>query len=143
MITHTIDQFILNPNSKQDKANVTNLKNLPKLQNFLILKKKNTLHATHLLKLLDKMCKYEMNPASIVEDVEQTRFCPQMDRRTRWNQYTPLQLSWARGGGGGGGGGREYNQDPTDAMVTMGWIPVPPWHVHGSVISCLLRPGNP
>ena len=40
MITHTIDQFILNPNSKQDKANVTNLKNLPKLQNFLILKKK-------------------------------------------------------------------------------------------------------
>ena len=23
---------------------------------------------THLLKLLDKMCKYEMDPASIVED---------------------------------------------------------------------------
>ena len=35
MITHTIDQFILDPGSKQDKVKVTNLKNL---QN-LILKK--------------------------------------------------------------------------------------------------------
>ena len=26
---------------------------------------------------------------SIVEDTERTRFCPQTDRRTRWNQYTP------------------------------------------------------
>ena len=40
------------------------------------------LHATHLLKLLDKMCKYEMDPMSIVEDTERTRFCPQTDRRT-------------------------------------------------------------
>ena len=40
---------------------------------------------THLLKLLDKMCIYEMDLASIVEDTERTRFCPQtdgqMDRR--------------------------------------------------------------
>ena len=35
---------------------------------------------THLLKLLDKMCKYEMDLASIVEDTEQTRFCPQTDK---------------------------------------------------------------
>ena len=27
------------------------------------------------------MCKYEMDPMRIVEDTEQTRFCPQMDRR--------------------------------------------------------------
>ena len=46
----------------------------------------NFLHATHVLKLLDKMCKYEMDPASIVEDTER------MDRRTWWNQYTTLQL---------------------------------------------------
>ena len=39
------------------------------------------LHTTHLLKLLDKMCKYEMDPMSIVEDTERTRFCPQRDRR--------------------------------------------------------------
>ena len=37
---------------------------------------------THLLKLLDKMCKYEMDPMSIVENTEQTRFCPQTERRT-------------------------------------------------------------
>ena len=32
MITHIIDQFTLDPMSKQDKLKVTNLKNLPKLQ---------------------------------------------------------------------------------------------------------------
>ena len=26
------------------------------------------------------MCKYEMDPTSIVEDTERTRFCPQMDK---------------------------------------------------------------
>ena len=50
------------------------------IPNLLILKR--ALHATHLLKLLDKMCKYEMDPMSIVEDTERTRFCPQTDRRT-------------------------------------------------------------
>ena len=34
MITHTIDQFILDPKSKQDEVKVTNLKNLPKFQIF-------------------------------------------------------------------------------------------------------------
>ena len=34
------------------------------------------------MKLLDKVCKYEMDPASIIEDTERTRFCPQTDRRT-------------------------------------------------------------
>ena len=73
---------ILDPKPKEDKVKATNLKNLPKFQNFWILKQ--TLHATHLLKLLDKMCKYEMDPTSIVEDTERTRFCPQRqtDRRT-------------------------------------------------------------
>ena len=47
---------------------------------------------THLLKLLVKMCKYEMDPTSIVEDTERTRFCPQTDRWTRWN---PFQLHWS------------------------------------------------
>ena len=37
---------------------------------------------THRLKLLDKMCKHEMDRMSIVEDTERTRFCPQTDRRT-------------------------------------------------------------
>ena len=88
---------ILDAKSKEDKVKVTNLKN------FWILKR--ALHATHLLKLLNKMCKYEMDPMSIVEDTERTQFCPQADRRTdgrkdgqtdrrtRWYQYTPLPTS--------------------------------------------------
>ena len=68
---------ILDPKSKEDKVKVTNLKNSPKFQ---ILKR--ALYMTHLLKLLDKMCKYEMDPMSIVKDTERTRFCPQTDRRT-------------------------------------------------------------
>ena len=51
------------------------------------------------------MCKYEMDPMSIIEDTERTRFCPQTDRwtdgrtdrRTRWYQYTPFQLRWSEG----------------------------------------------
>ena len=35
-----------------------------------------TLHATHFLKLLDKMFTYKMDLVSIVE---QTQFCPHMD----------------------------------------------------------------
>ena len=38
-----------------------------------------------------------MDQMSIVDDTEQTQFCPQTDRRTRWNQYTPFQLRWSVG----------------------------------------------
>ena len=47
-----------------------------KLLIFFIQK---TQHATHILKLVDKICKYEMNLASIVEDTEQTQFGLQRD----------------------------------------------------------------
>ena len=70
-------------------------KEFAKISNFLIFKQ--TLHWTHLLKLLDKMCKYKMDPANLVEDTERTPFCPLTDRRTRWNQYTPFQLHWSGG----------------------------------------------
>ena len=33
------------------------------------------------MKMVDKMCKYEIDRASIVEDTERTRFCPQTDGR--------------------------------------------------------------
>ena len=68
-----------------------NLMNLP-IQNQILhcfYFGKKFIHATHFLKLFDKICKYKMDPASIVEDTEETPFCPQMHRRTRWNQYTP------------------------------------------------------
>ena len=84
---------ILDPKSTEDKVKVTKLKNLPKFQIFDFWNK----HYTHLLKLLDKICKYEMDPTNIVEDTGRTRFCPQTDRRTRWNQYTPLSTSLKRG----------------------------------------------
>ena len=54
----------------------------------------------HLLKLFDKICKYEMDPAGIVEDIERTLFGLQtdgqtdgrIDGQTKWNQYTPLNF---------------------------------------------------
>ena len=86
---------ILDPKSREDKVKVTYFKNL---QTFRILK--HTLHTTHLLTLLEKMCKYEMYPMSIVEDKERTRFCPQTDRRTDEQGETsilPFQLRWSEG----------------------------------------------
>ena len=60
-----------------------------------------TLHATHLLKLLDKMYKYEMDPTRTVEATERTRDAGRTDGRTdgrtEWNQYTPQQLRCAGG----------------------------------------------
>ena len=53
-------------------------------QNSFFLIFHETQCMTHLLKFVDKMCKYEMSEAtcSSVEDTQRTRFCPQTDRRT-------------------------------------------------------------
>ena len=40
--------------------------------------------------LLDKMCKYGMDPANIVEDTEGTPLCPQTDRRTEGQGETSI-----------------------------------------------------
>ena len=56
-------------------------KEFAKISDLLIWKQ--TLHVTHLVKLLNKMLKYEMDRTSIVKDTEQTRFCHQTDRWTR------------------------------------------------------------
>ena len=60
-----------------------------------------TLYATHCLKLLDKMCKYEMDPTRTVGATEQTRDAARTDGRTdgrmEWNKYTPQQLHCAGG----------------------------------------------
>ena len=91
--------FISDPKSKQDKVKITNLPKIQFVKNFA-----KTLNATHILKQLNKMCKYEMDLASTVEVTERTRFCPQMDGqndgRTSWNQYAPtshFQLHWSGG----------------------------------------------
>ena len=84
---------------KRRQSKSYKFKEFLKISNIWILKR--ALHATHLPKLLDYMCKYEMDLMSIVEDTERTRFCPRTDgrtdRRTRWNQYTPLSTSLKRG----------------------------------------------
>ena len=94
---------ILGPKFKQDKVKVTNLKIVLKVQiwNF------EPNFTSKLLKLLDMMCKYEMDPASVVEDTERAGFCPQTDRRTggrtdsdrrtRWNHYFPASTSLSGG----------------------------------------------
>ena len=82
MITHTSDSHQI-PSQRKTKS---------KLQ---ILQE--TLHATHLLRLLDKMCKYEMDQTRTVGATERTRDVGQTygrtdrqtDGRTEWNQYTP------------------------------------------------------
>ena len=58
MITHTSDSHQI-PSQKKTKSKLQILK-IAKNLNFDILPE--TLQATHLLKLLDKMYKYEMDP---------------------------------------------------------------------------------
>ena len=53
-----------------------------KCQKFKCWNFAKTVLATHPLKLLDKMHKYEMDLASIVDDTERTGFRPQTDART-------------------------------------------------------------
>ena len=65
---------------KRRQSQSYNFKEFAKITKFWIVKQ--TLHATHILTLLDKMCQFEMDLMSIVEDTERTRFCPQTDRRT-------------------------------------------------------------
>ena len=65
MIIHYIESH-LDPKSNEDKVSYK-FTEFAKISNFEILKQ-----TLHLLKLLDKMCKYEMDPTSIVEDTERT-----------------------------------------------------------------------
>ena len=96
MITHTIESFWSQVKRRQSQSY--------KSKKFAKILKR-ALHETHLLKLLDKMCKYEMDLMSIVEDTEWTPFCPQTDRWTEGQTdkvipvYPPFKF--VEGGGGG------------------------------------------
>ena len=101
MITNTTDSYQI-PSQNKTK---------PKLQ---IWKKKcrkfkfwNRAKILHFLKLRNKMCKYEMVQARILEVTERTRLCPQTDRRTDGRRETgipPFQIRWS-------GGKTKYNED--------------------------------
>ena len=107
---------------KRRQSQTYKFKKFAKISNFWILKR--ALHETHLLKLLDKMCKYEMDPMSIVEDTERTRFCPQMDRRTDGQGDTsiPPPFNFVEAGG------INTNQENTQIARLMG----PTWAIPGS-----------
>ena len=68
----------------------------------ILLMLEQLLHATHPLKLLDKMCKYDMDPMSIVEDTGRTESDTilstdgQMDRWTDGQGETSIPLSLKR-----------------------------------------------
>ena len=97
-ITHTIESYWI-PSQKKTKSKLQIQRNR---QIFIFSILKQSIQATHLLMLLDKMCKYEMDPTSIVEDTERTRVCPQTDRRTdrqtdKVKPVYPLSTSLKRG----------------------------------------------
>ena len=81
MITHTIDSYQV-PSQNETKSQIWKIQ--------ILLK---TLPVTHLLKLLNKMGKYEMDPVSIVELQSRQNSV----HRQMWNQHTPFQLCWSMG----------------------------------------------
>ena len=74
MITHTSHHM-----RSQVKRRQSQSKFLENCEKFKILQE--TLHVTHLLKLLDKMYKYEMDPTRTVGVTEQTWNAGRMDGR--------------------------------------------------------------
>ena len=81
MITYSSDSH-QTPSQKKRKSKLQIWK-IAKNSNFKILQE--TLHATHLLKLLDKIYKYEMDPARTVGATERTRDVGRTDGRLQWN----------------------------------------------------------
>ena len=82
-LSHSISNFMEDSFLNQITISKLQIWKIYKKFNFFnFAKNLETWHATHLLKLLNKMCKYKLDPASIVEVTEQTWFCPQTDGRT-------------------------------------------------------------
>ena len=77
MITHTSDSHQI-PSQNKTKSKLQIKKNT-KNSNYEILQK--TWHATHLLKLLDTMYQYEMDPARTVGATERKRGAGRTDER--------------------------------------------------------------
>ena len=77
-----------------------------------------------------KICKYEIDPATIVEDTERTRFCPQMDWRTDGQGKTsipPYQLRWSGGYNNGVSGVfSECRRSSCSLFSDNGLVPL--WH---------------
>ena len=61
MITHTIDSYWI-PGQNKTKPKLQ-IKKFAKTSFFLLMR--NSVHFTHIMKVLDKMCKYEVNSVNI------------------------------------------------------------------------------
>ena len=81
MITHTSDSHQI-PSQCKTKPKLRILKNCKK---FLFSILQETLHVTHLLKLLDKMYKYEMDLTSTIGTTERTRDAGRTDGGSETN----------------------------------------------------------
>ena len=93
---------ILDPKSKEDKVKVTNLKNLPKLQVFKFWTKLYTSHTFRscLIRCVNmKWIRHEFLKIQSRHDSVHRWTDGRTDRRTKWNQYTPLSTSLKGGGG--------------------------------------------
>ena len=71
--------FISDPKSKSRQSQTYKFQKIAKNSNFEILQ--DVLHATHFLKLLDKMYKYEMDPTRTVGATEWTLDAGRTDRQ--------------------------------------------------------------
>ena len=98
IIAHTIYSYLI-PSQNKTKSKLQNLKKCKQIRilEFYQKKKKKLFTRQHLLKLLVNMFEYEMDPASIVEDTERTRFRLQTDRRVdKLKPISPLPTSLKR-----------------------------------------------
>ena len=83
MITHTSGSHQTQVKTKQSQS--YKFLQIAKNENFEILQE--TLHTTHLLNLLHKMCKHEMDPTRVVGATERTWDSGRTDGRTEgWTE---------------------------------------------------------
>ena len=87
---------ILDPKSKEDKVKVTNLKNMPKLHIFKFWSKLYTRHTFWSSLIRCANMKWIQRVLLKIQSGHDSVH-RQTDGRTRWNQYTPLQLHWNGG----------------------------------------------
>ena len=76
------------PSENKTKSKLQIFKKIAKNTNFEILQK--NLHATHLLKLLDKMDEYEMDPTNTEGATERTRDAGRTDGQTDGRSETSI-----------------------------------------------------
>ena len=125
MITHTIDSYWIPSQTRQSQR--WEFKEIAKISNFGIFRK--TQHATHIQKLVSCV--------NIVEDTEQTQFCPQTDRQMDKVKpvYPPSTLlSGAGVGAGVGVGGYDYTTASNHATISS---MTEYWTTMGSLIMVL------